>query len=597
MTALAGIHAHSEGLIEIRSFQNGQAAQRFFRTPDAAEAYARTLDGDADVYFSAATRLRESGSKADVQELPGLWADCDTAEAVAALEQFPLKPSLIVETSPGRAHAYWLFNEPLLIENDGTIAQVESVLKGIADRLNSDRSVAEVARIMRVPGSYNLKRHSRGRVLQEDGPRYELSDFVDLGIMRDSRATSVGDNGQGESWVAEALKGVAEGQRNQTTARLAGYLARKHPRDIALAVLESFGQRCRPPMDEAEIRRVFESIDKGVVREESRPEQVLRPVPADLILAAADRRVEWALHPIYPVHTIRLKSAAGKTSKTTSEIAMQLTGIYGGTFADAMRSAGGHTVAWFDAENATGSWARKFAAVCRGMRIDPRQPLEDGRFCYFNHRGLYLDDPATFEAVVRAVKDTGASEIVLDSLTRIHRQKENDAGAMSAFFIDRIMRLRDEAGAGITILHHHRKPVRGFIEDNSEALRGSSDLRNVVDVHVTLTRDRKDLDLFTLHNTAQRDAREADPISWRTTWTDDPLTVRFEAAEPPSRPDRSGEPAGRPPTARETALRVLGEALEADPKLTWTTARKLCEDVGVGKTTAQIVLRELRRDA
>ena len=320
----------------------------------------------------------------------------------------------------------------------------------------------------------------------------------------------------------------------------------------------------------------------------------LRAMTADEIVAAGNAPVEWSVANLYPVRSIRIPSGPSKTSKTTTHLALALLQIYGGRFAGVFDCGGGHTVAWLDAENSPGSWARKFAAVCRGIGIDPRQPIADGQLVYVNAPGLYLDRPAVLENVIRMCAKANATEIVLDSLTRIHRQKENDAVAMSNFFVDSIFRLRDEVGAGITIPHHHRKPMRGFVEDSGEALRGSSDLRAVVDTHITIGRDRRDPSLYALHVTAQRDAAEIAPVAWRTIWSDDPLTVVFEAADVPAAEGRTGNPVGRPPKARDVAMKVLREALDSDPALTWTTAEGLCRDAGVGRTTARLALREIR---
>jgi hypothetical protein len=64
-------------------------------------------------------------------------------------------------------------------------------------------------------------------------------------------------------WVAEALKGVGDGQRNDVCARLAGYFVKKKMgRDIVLQLLENFGANCTPPMDRAEIVTTVDSILK-----------------------------------------------------------------------------------------------------------------------------------------------------------------------------------------------------------------------------------------------------------------------------------------------------------------------------------------------
>src|SRR5262249_44395195 len=148
--------------------------------------------------------------KEDVQQIPALWADCDSDEAVAALATFPFKPTIEIETSPGHRHWWWLLKEPLDVSSQETADQVEGVLRGIADILRSDKSVAELARVLRVPGTQNVKRGAPVRLLRKDGPRYNLSDFVDKGIFRARRWVPVNGNGNHPEWVAAALEGVDE---------------------------------------------------------------------------------------------------------------------------------------------------------------------------------------------------------------------------------------------------------------------------------------------------------------------------------------------------------------------------------------------------
>jgi RecA-family ATPase len=68
--------------------------------------------------------------------------------------------------------------------------------------------------------------------------------------------------------------------------------------------------------------------------------------------------------------------------------------------------------------------------------------------------------------------------IVLDSLTRLHTQDENNAGAMAGLFNDSINTLTKETGAAVVILHHTNK-----VESNSSyaKTRGSSDIGAAVD--------------------------------------------------------------------------------------------------------------------
>lgn len=73
------------------------------------------------------------------------------------------------------------------------------------------------------------------------------------------------------SWVADMIEhGAPEGQRNNDGARLAGYLFRVLPADIARAVMMRFAERCTPPMSRYEAEMICDSIGARAARERGR---------------------------------------------------------------------------------------------------------------------------------------------------------------------------------------------------------------------------------------------------------------------------------------------------------------------------------------
>jgi hypothetical protein len=321
------------------------------------------------------------------------------------------------------------------------------------------------------------------------------------------------------------------------------------------------------------------------------PKSTFDPVPWAQISEAAQRPLEWIVEPLQVAKSVLIMSGPGKTTKTTTLLAMLVNSIEGGTLAGQFKSPGGQRVAWFDGENSVASWSRKYLAVCRGLGVDGQRLIESGRFAYFNKRGLYLDDKRVLADVIAATKATGASVAALDSLTRLHRQKEADAVAMSSFFVDSIWRLRDEAGAAVSLLHHTRK-WHGAGEDSpADSMRGSVDLRNVCDTHLSLSRGRKDRNLFKLTVTAQRDADEAGPFYWRIDWT--PAGgVRLQAADAAGVHDWKA--AGRPPTAFQDAQNLLQKAMTTTPGLIYTEAISTLGEAGISKATAKRAWRALK---
>ena len=69
---------------------------------------------------------------------------------------------------------------------------------------------------------------------------------------------------EGDGWIAEALRGVSEGGRNDTCARLAGYFFKKGlESDIVEALLQEWNERNDPPMPAREVRTTVRSIERS----------------------------------------------------------------------------------------------------------------------------------------------------------------------------------------------------------------------------------------------------------------------------------------------------------------------------------------------
>jgi hypothetical protein len=146
----------------------------------------------------------------DVGAIPGLWADIDVAggphtskpyppdfDAAVALANAPgLVPTAIIRTGHG-IHAWWLFPEPYIIEEDEDLdAEQEKLARVVQDwnstlRYHAQRlgqwkidSVFNLDRVMRVPGTMNLRVEDDPRAAEimdlDSTRRYELDDLTAL---------------------------------------------------------------------------------------------------------------------------------------------------------------------------------------------------------------------------------------------------------------------------------------------------------------------------------------------------------------------------------------------------------------------------------
>lgn len=129
--------------------------------------------------------INEGGQRAsDITRVRAVFADTDGAplEPIVAA----LKPHIIVESSPGRWHVYWLVADGFPLD------RFKPVQTAIARRFGTDPSINDLPRVMRLPGFNHQKREPyRCRLIQlkPSLQRYSLDDLVTgLGLDMDAPA-------------------------------------------------------------------------------------------------------------------------------------------------------------------------------------------------------------------------------------------------------------------------------------------------------------------------------------------------------------------------------------------------------------------------
>jgi hypothetical protein len=122
---------------------------------------ANNLEGTLEQHLSHMEAVQRSGAgvfvvvneggqrKNDIRRVRAVFADTDGA-SLAPIVGCDLEPHLVVESSPGKYHVYWLVESLELPE----FARVQ---KSIAREFGTDSAVCDLPRVMRLPGSWHLK--------------------------------------------------------------------------------------------------------------------------------------------------------------------------------------------------------------------------------------------------------------------------------------------------------------------------------------------------------------------------------------------------------------------------------------------------------
>src|SRR5262249_28283097 len=93
---------------------------------------------------------------------------------------FPVPPSIVVESSPGKRHNYWLVADDWPADEKGR-DDFDGVMKSMVDDHGSDKGVTDISPVFRVPAFLHRKNPATPhpvRLLDHNGRRYTRADIL-----------------------------------------------------------------------------------------------------------------------------------------------------------------------------------------------------------------------------------------------------------------------------------------------------------------------------------------------------------------------------------------------------------------------------------
>lgn len=263
------------GFIEIREINDGKSTQKFFENVDDLMDYEPPAD--KHIYFGVMTRSRKRGRIEDTKKTNALWFDFDDVASYAEIEyilnmrNLP-EPSMIVNSGHGY-HLYYLLDKP-------AGAEIKAVLDEFVKVTGADSNSSDLARIMRLPDTMNVKEDPvKCELMTTSKNIYNLNEIADLlgvevkeppkkGQIRPEKVAEVlGIDYEGiqslvdKPCVKSILDGVQRGERNWLLGRLTRYLKD----DLAISkmrakkVVRVWNLKCDPPQNENEVLSSFNS--------------------------------------------------------------------------------------------------------------------------------------------------------------------------------------------------------------------------------------------------------------------------------------------------------------------------------------------------
>jgi len=290
--------------------------RRFYPNPEALLKDMPRWKPGLNYWIGVALRRNtQGGKKENLLALTAAFSDVDVGEAGhkgvtsykdkpaarAAIEAFQMRPSILID-SGGGFQCYWLYREPVQHLSEAEIAKVEGINRGLALALGGDIEVKDVARILRLPGTFNMKLAGQPRPVKVVWCEPErVYDLAELAKHEDkSRAQSPRQAHQGGAagpdgeYAAYASKALADELAALARTPAGGRNARLNQAAFALGQLVGAGLLARGSVEaalagvaagiglgEVEARATIQSgLDSGIKQPRELPEKGRKGGPA-----------------------------------------------------------------------------------------------------------------------------------------------------------------------------------------------------------------------------------------------------------------------------------------------------------------------------
>jgi hypothetical protein len=432
------------------------------------------------------------------------WADADDDTAANNIREFSeVKSTCFVLTGvvPGtRPHVYWELDEPSL-----NLTAWKTTQEGIAARFQSDSSVTNPSRVMRIAGTINWpgpEKVERGRVSEMTSLRVYSEDERPL-------VTSMQMARMFPVKTAPTTTGgihIATGEERRNATDYADILARartdgeKHTgvRDLAAslagmgvnrAAAEAIVREACPVWDEGvenlietAYAKFYEAPEVKEVREKQEASAEGEwPTPYDLFDASAIQPRQWVYQNHYLRSFVSVLASAGGVGKTSLQIVEALAVVTG-------RPLLGETVkeqtnAWIiNLEDPIEEMQRRVLAAMQfyGIKADEvrgRLFIDAGRdfsltFATQTRDGIIPND-ALVAHMIEKIPEREIGLVFIDPFVGAHEVNENDNMAVNSV-VSQIRDVADQTKCAIGLVHHVRK---GNGEDATvDSVRGAGSL-------------------------------------------------------------------------------------------------------------------------
>ena len=315
-------------------------------------------------------------------------------------------------------------------------------------------------------------RHESGRTYEWDAGAHPAdvalaeapSWFVNLAGWSKKRL-EVGDENAAERYIV--------GGRNEALTKLAGAMRRVGAglKRITDALLDENDEKCHPPLDPAEVKKIARSVVKYPPGDPTAP-----GIDPFSMLTAADLATElppvpWVVRALgIAPGAVTIVGGLGFGGKTMTMQALALAVASGRKLWGHLDASQGRAV-HLDYEQGRRLTQERYQRLARGMRVD-LATLEPSAFALACLPRETLDKPTSEDHVVRICE--GAKIAIVDAFRgAFPSAKENDSESRK--FLDMLQQASERTGCAMIVIAHSRKTTDES-GDVRSSLRGSGAL-------------------------------------------------------------------------------------------------------------------------
>ena len=149
---------------------------RIIQSPPPARDELRKLNEQGAGIFVTVNETDGNGRRSEnIKRVRAIWQEDDDAFDGC----FPLDPSIVVESSPGKYHRYWLVADDWPADEQGR-ADFAAVMERMVASYGCDKNAKDISRVLRVPGFLHRKTHEPHLVQigEAGGRRYSRAQIV-----------------------------------------------------------------------------------------------------------------------------------------------------------------------------------------------------------------------------------------------------------------------------------------------------------------------------------------------------------------------------------------------------------------------------------